>query len=159
MNKIKILLVELVYAAIFIVLGVFICSERLKPYNYVDSSLIDYIETFKDEMSKRGVIADISNISVIIEKIPQNSFNEYTAAMCEFPQRIIKLDSRIFNKYGKDGYSSIIEHIIFHELGHCVFGLEHSKNENSLMYYMTKTDPNYWLNRSNLLDNFVKTIK
>ncbi|MBX2841712.1 MAG: hypothetical protein KTR26_08065 [Flammeovirgaceae bacterium] len=115
----------------FILLFLISCQEERATAIYdVPEEFEPYVEKFKEEALKRGVVLEINNLIVSFEDI---SDVEFRCGLCaqipEDPtyQKRIKINPDVSCWGEFSGQSK--EALMFHELGHCILGRLEHKND------------------------------
>lgn len=131
---IRLLFISFLFASCEIIEG--LTEEPTHP------DLLPYYEMWADEARERGY--EPFPINIIYRNRPEG-----VNATCL--KRLI--DTRIEVDKNSWIYSTAAqkEKTIFHELGHAM-GLQHSNDNNSIMYGFTISDSYYWSHREQLLD-------
>jgi len=98
--------------------------------NFVDPLIRPFLDSFIAELEARQISADLSNISMEFvddfgEEVIGISQGGTVAGICFFNTGLIQIDSIFITN------PSFLFEVIYHELGHCVLGMEH--RENSIM--------------------------
>ncbi len=78
-----------------------------------------YINTFLDEAKKRGRSVDIKNPKLVLQFIDSQGVSECTLSKNKKTVSISSNDWKRFDELGREA-------LIFHELGHCLLGLDHN---------------------------------
>ena len=86
----------------------------------VDPQLQSFVDNFVEDMNERGIFRDISGLSVSFAEL-----DDGIAGIC-IPSQGTVIISPIF----RDSTNNL-EELIYHELGHCVLGMEH--RDDSIM--------------------------
>ena len=97
---------------------------------FVDPLIRPFLDSFIAELQERQISADLSNISIeFVDDFGPDlvglSEGGTIAGLCFFDTGLIQIDALLISN------PSFLFEVIYHELGHCVLGMEH--RENSLM--------------------------
>lgn len=90
----------------------------------IDGALVSYLTSFEREATRNGVSVDSSHLTMSFsESMPQSTVGGYVLAYC---QRTLKGPNVVVKgSYWNQTSVSDREQLIFHELGHCLLGLDH----------------------------------
>lgn len=117
---------KLFYLKLVLISFVFLLTSCNLGFKYkptkVDSVLVPYWEEFKNEMNSRNVDAETDGLVIKVDKTTQDSYN------AEAIGRLVVFNEDKFNNFS-DGH---IRYLMFHELGHAMFGFPHSNNPYSI---------------------------
>lgn len=83
----------------------------------IDSRLQPFVNNFVADMNERGITRDISGLSVSF-----SSLDSGVAGICSPSEGRVVISPIFIND------SRNLEELIYHELGHCVLGMEHRSN-------------------------------
>ena len=102
----------------------------------IDSALTQYLEQFESQASSHGVNVDASSLTMTFsESMPPSSIQGASVlAYCQrtFQGQNVVVKGSAFNSMSV----SDREQLVFHELGHCLLGLEHDNGtETAFDYY------------------------
>lgn len=100
----------------------------LKPVVSIDVELAPYVETFKAEALKRGIIINITELTIMFStKLKQANW----LGECSIGRSpIIRISTHHFNTFKQNGMEASIEQIMMHELGHCILRLDHNDTQD-----------------------------
>ena len=98
-------------------------SEHRPEAKYVDPRLESYLAEFIKEAESRKVKIDLNHISLTVGKV---SNERYFAEA--YPSSVIFNEDK-FDTYKED----FIRFLMFHELGHSLFSLDHTTNQQDIM--------------------------
>lgn len=139
------------YLFILALIALSACEFDSTIYYWVDPDAKQYVDKFYLEAEQRGVILQKTNLSVSFFNL--NKFGETDSRSKEI---LVRIDSDLLNTYGKE-YSTEIEVIVFHELGHALLGRPHF--DGALAVMNTSPCINCYkddaLKRSRLLDDLI----
>lgn len=126
------------------------CSESNNSYpqntGEITAEAMVYYKRFIYEGKIRGV--DLSNIKITII---DNNLGKFSGT-CYHNEKVIELNWEQI-QIGMDQVGSWYkEYVIYHELGHCLLGLEHSEEIILMRKYFPDDLFDYQINRNNLLD-------
>lgn len=100
------------------------------PIPAVDEQILIYLTDFQKEMLQRGIRVNYDKVAVRIVQTLPNNFNGET-----YYNPIVEYyEVKVLPNYNR--------HLIYHELGHALFGLAHSPDSNDIMYWLTSLMPN-----------------
>ena len=132
-TKKNVLLIKLLELSCFLLIGFFVYScEKTedkfeKAYPGVDEELWKYFQTFEVEGQARGYQIDLIDAGITGEITTIHStFNNSFAGLCNAAKshKAILIDNSFWDRSNEMSR----ELVVFHELGHCYLGLNHSTN-------------------------------
>lgn len=83
----------------------------------VHPRLQPHLDSFLLELDKRNIKADTANITIVFSQLPSN-----TGGLCFVGDKKIYISGVHYNDFDN------IQYAVYHELGHCVLGMEHRSN-------------------------------
>ena len=115
------------------------CGNPLvQPTSYINPDFESYIEDFREDSQKFDVIYDMSNLSIDYYNINNKVHNlTETIGECSIHTEDYDTIFEYFHMTVKNIYidkkmwgnlqDSVKRQLLYHELGHCLFGLEHTQ--------------------------------
>lgn len=109
-------------------IGLSACGRELTEQSSVakvvqiDPELAPYVEMFEQDAKRLGKHITIDNLVVQFGDTGKDSY----IAVCKVSSQTnptIIFSTKFYNYYKKQGMFTDIEQVVFHELGHCVLGL------------------------------------
>jgi predicted Zn-dependent protease len=121
-----------------LVVVLFACESSDPTAKYsIEPGLEVHVNTFFQEASARGIVLPQENLVVRLR--PQSEFNDQGRFTTEGNQRIITIQTELYQYYTSDGCKNYydnsycynrLEILMFHELGHALLGREHTDGES-----------------------------
>lgn len=113
------------------------CADQFKTKTspYINDSLRPYLNTFLTKAIENGVALDISQLSMqFSESMPASTVpNASTIGYCSRGPDTASV--MIKESYWKTAGVSEREELVFHELGHCLLGLQHDNSTQTAIDY------------------------
>jgi hypothetical protein len=108
------------------------CAFRTEHQPYVDSRLRKYVDTYLDDMNKRGVDVSPYNCldSILLVSVNTPICDDSHAIGC-CDGKIVKV--KFFTDVVYHDSSQYLQLLVYHELGHCMLHLPHENTEPSIM--------------------------
>lgn len=99
----------------------------IETSRFVDPAAQGILDSFVEDLRSRQISADLSNVTIVFVDDFGPGFTNLTqggntAALCFRSSGLIQVDSFFINN------NSFLFEVLYHELGHCVLGMEHRSN-------------------------------
>jgi Zn-dependent peptidase ImmA (M78 family) len=115
----------------------------------VTQELEPYLDDWISECKKRNI--DHSNILNLHSIYTNDNLDEYTHAITYFDTHEIEIKTNGQTEWQK-------RFLMYHELGHYVFGLEHSRYDDVIMTWDMKYENWYSMNWEEMKDEYFETV-
>lgn len=134
--------------------------ERNDVYPTVDPTLTSIVEEWKQDMNTIGVDGDkeirrVDNIK-IVKKIPYGLLNHRSTkgvmGKADYGTRSIYILERQYTR-------AQLKALVYHELGHYIFQLEHDHESTLMSTYLHEEDGYYENNLDSLIQIYLKKCK
>lgn len=108
----------------------------------------NYVNSFLVEARSRNVTLDSSDLKIhVVTTLHAPNLAQNTVGVCSMPGQYIELLKSFWDGLNDAGKESLL----YHEMGHCLMGLEHTTCEN-VMCEHTMNPFDYSNNRAHYLD-------
>lgn len=112
--------------------------------------LATHWDSFVREASNRERPIKTSNVVIKFGDLNKPS----TAAICEYKSTpTITFSTKYYNYFMQTGQPHLVEHVMYHELGHCILGKHHNDNGLRIMNTFVMSQSTYLQNKEALLDD------
>jgi hypothetical protein len=118
-------------------------SELYEDYTFIDPALQPYVDNFVKDANDRGVQVNLTNFKIFITDIK----GKFGVSL----EKSVHIDSDFFYSYS--GYSTQIEIIVYHELGHHFLNLKHDNSKPLIMSSPTNITLYNSIGRERALDD------
>lgn len=115
-------------------------TTHVQQVRAVDTSFIAYLNEFKAQANSRGVNVDDEHIVVLFGNVKWNGKNVVASCSYDYKGPTVTVDANEWNNVN-DLYR---EEILFHELGHCLLGLDHDNGKEDWINYNTGKQLQDW---------------
>lgn len=131
---------------IFLILGfITACGRDDSREHKWDPRIIPIIQQFVDDAKRQGISTDLSGL-INVQGVPDIMFAANHTAVCE--RHTDSGTADIWLRSGVFTSTSTLWVSVYHELGHCVLGLDHVEDEDSIMFYKPSlVGPEYYYDR------------
>lgn len=89
----------------------------------IEPELLQYVESFQADSNRLGRPMSINDLVVQFDTLPDRVIANCTRG---YGTPIIRFSITYYNYYKSQGLDHDIEQVMYHELGHCILGLNHN---------------------------------